>query len=620
VTTPKLAQLAVTADKIADGSITLTKLADLVVTAAKIANGTITEPKYADGSVGSRVIANSSVKNYHLDPSILLPMDISISSAFDKRGIDVTDPRWGAKGDGVTDDIIALQSAVDYGYLNKKSVYIPAGFYNISQELVIKMRSTDGQYELKDGITVYGDSKLTTIRKTTNSVGSVSGIDCCIVVIKDNISASYSGKEIYIRDINIEGNSLNFNLRGLFFRDAAFGGEVKNVQANNCKTGVFAHENHNLITYDSFTSYNCSEVGMDLYGSGFNTGLFLKDCYVRAAVNYGYKIRGSYSSMQNCAADGIQGTVYYFNGFNGTVSGCGTESINAYCMFEFDNKSRVTLTGCTGIANQYDKPQCRFFHSHNTSKVTVIGGAISSDLSGVFTQGSGSLFVIESNGFIDFINLNQPDLGFKVASDWYGQQKTKRNFGIVEGQDYYDPDLKKPIWKTNKIYNTGEYEYVDSQSVIAVKYPLLKNGFFEQSFTLFESKANFTYYTSPTFRITGVVAGSNTQYRRYTKINLTNFKFLYVRWSGVFGLDGTTNNIFRLGLLTPANINTDVYTLVLEKNADFSEVVQSFDVSALTGDYYLDAWGFVTTSVGSSIDVSIQSLILSYDVINPASV
>lgn len=137
VTDPKLAVGAVTTAKIADGAISTAKLADMSVTAAKIANGTITEPKYGTGSVSSRAIANSSITAVKLDPSILIPPEISILASFDKRGIDVTDPRWGAKGDGVTDDTAALQSALNYVSSSGGKAIFPPGVYKKSEILYI---------------------------------------------------------------------------------------------------------------------------------------------------------------------------------------------------------------------------------------------------------------------------------------------------------------------------------------------------------------------------------------------------------------------------------------------------------------------------------------------------
>ncbi|OKP91421.1 glycosyl hydrolase family 28-related protein [Paenibacillus sp. P32E] len=196
VTNPKLAPLAVTADKIADGSITLTKLADLVVTAAKIANGTITEQKYADSSVSSRVIGNGVVRSQHIDPGLLLPYtSIAVQQGFDHRGIDVTDARWGAKGDGVTDDTAAIQSAINYVYSNGGGkVFFPKGIYLISSQLFMKAKV------FLVGV-VPGNVLYDAVDKTASTL-KYTGNDWA-VKFTESPNASQSG----IIDLNIIGNT-----------------------------------------------------------------------------------------------------------------------------------------------------------------------------------------------------------------------------------------------------------------------------------------------------------------------------------------------------------------------------------------------------------------------------
>ena len=61
VTTPKLANGAVTAAMLADGAVTTPKLANGAVTSAKLADGAVTTPKLANGAVTSAKIADGAV-------------------------------------------------------------------------------------------------------------------------------------------------------------------------------------------------------------------------------------------------------------------------------------------------------------------------------------------------------------------------------------------------------------------------------------------------------------------------------------------------------------------------------------------------------------------------------
>jgi len=49
--------------------------------------------------------------------------------------LDVTQPPYNAKGDGVTDDTAAIKMAIEDGFDNNLVVYFPLGTYLISQQL-----------------------------------------------------------------------------------------------------------------------------------------------------------------------------------------------------------------------------------------------------------------------------------------------------------------------------------------------------------------------------------------------------------------------------------------------------------------------------------------------------
>lgn len=156
VTNPKLAALAVTADKIADGSITLTKLADMVVTAAKIADRTITEPKMANGSVSRRMIQAGAVGANEIDPTILAPItDSAVQVKFNQideqlaetskhqtSWINVKQPPYNAKTNGVDVDNVAIQKAIDdLSATGGGTVFLPNSVFLIDVVVSINLKS-----------------------------------------------------------------------------------------------------------------------------------------------------------------------------------------------------------------------------------------------------------------------------------------------------------------------------------------------------------------------------------------------------------------------------------------------------------------------------------------------
>lgn len=68
----------------------------------KLADRSVTRPKIGIGAVGSTELDPNLLQNYG---------DIAVQAEFDKRGINVQ--KFGAKGDGVTNDTIAIQAAID---------------------------------------------------------------------------------------------------------------------------------------------------------------------------------------------------------------------------------------------------------------------------------------------------------------------------------------------------------------------------------------------------------------------------------------------------------------------------------------------------------------------------
>ena len=70
VTTNKIADGAVTSDKLADGSVTTNKITDGAVTSDKLADGSVTTSKIADDAVTSDKLADGSVNQQHLGTDV----------------------------------------------------------------------------------------------------------------------------------------------------------------------------------------------------------------------------------------------------------------------------------------------------------------------------------------------------------------------------------------------------------------------------------------------------------------------------------------------------------------------------------------------------------------------
>jgi hypothetical protein len=104
-------------------------------------------------------------------------------SVMDKMREVVSVKDFGAVGDGVTDDTVAIQKAVDaVGLTGGGAVYFPSGTYVISSVI----------HCLYQSVRIVGDSRYSTLirQSTLNSkIISITGNFCCV----EHVSLSYSG-------------------------------------------------------------------------------------------------------------------------------------------------------------------------------------------------------------------------------------------------------------------------------------------------------------------------------------------------------------------------------------------------------------------------------------------
>src|SRR5262245_7056763 len=90
---------------------------------------------------------------------------------------------FGAKGNGIADDQLALQKAFDYAKAHNVAVYIPPGTYNHSN--ILKA----------DGITVYGAGESTVLKALNPQNASVflTGTDPALYSLKIDGSGTTRG-------------------------------------------------------------------------------------------------------------------------------------------------------------------------------------------------------------------------------------------------------------------------------------------------------------------------------------------------------------------------------------------------------------------------------------------
>lgn len=244
---------------------------------------------------------------------------------------------FGAAGDGVADDTLAIQNAINAS----ETVYLPAGTYKITSPLYMTGDGNGGTRLLGAGV------GTTTITKTTTTVGTGSNtarggaisdsyaVDAAIILTHQNFNVyddyAYNCE---ISDLLIKSNSNN-NAYGIYAPRAALL-MMKNVETVGFQFGYttfdtwqssFERVTHNGNGRTSWRGFNWT---LDSTSGPTGTSCSFLDCWAREGSGFGWYINSlSYTALNNCAADGITGTAYSFITSQVTLNGCGMEGITA---------------------------------------------------------------------------------------------------------------------------------------------------------------------------------------------------------------------------------------------------------------------------------------------------
>ena len=153
---------------------------DGALTGAKLAYGAVTSLQLAPNAVSSLNLASAAVTSFKLAPAsvtsaAIAPAAVGLSNLnFTLGYVNAQNPPYLAKGDGVSDDTTAIQTALnDAGSKGGGIVFLPLGNYFIASHLSVPAQTTLG------GIwrtpTAYSQNKGTTLLAVENA-GNTSGV------------------------------------------------------------------------------------------------------------------------------------------------------------------------------------------------------------------------------------------------------------------------------------------------------------------------------------------------------------------------------------------------------------------------------------------------------------
>jgi hypothetical protein len=271
--------------------------------------------------------------------------------------VNVKDPTYGAKGDGITNDTIALQTAITNN--PGKTIYIPKGTYNINAAL--DLRGWYGE--------IVGDGMVSTIIRVTSAVTSALNIFETADVMISPLGVS---------NLTINGNSLTtngYNIRyrhhtnfeNLVIQGCTNGGQEKDCWLSTRKNVRYTTNTIDLWLVGSnhsshwdrcaFTNATSKHVLIQSAGTALdgNSGLLFSACDVEFGSGDGYDITATdVSIIGGYTGENISGNVIINRGGIINVNG-GTNffgfTTSSYLVNPIGGKTTVLNGSVNGQTN-----------------------------------------------------------------------------------------------------------------------------------------------------------------------------------------------------------------------------------------------------------------------------
>ena len=280
-----------------------------------------------------------------------------------------------------------LQSAINFGFDNSKTVFIPAGLYKTTKPLIV-YGSVAAEQDTDPGSIIIGEGKdATTIQKSGNSnagTGNPNDSNAVILICNQSWrSGSYDGS-LRIRNVYLDGFSVLGTAQEVEYGIRVTAGTFTNSDVRNINISFFTEAGiditpssntnrfHMMRIYGSPASGAKANYGF-LYSGGNATSTIWSNIYVLATLVAGFKIKGEYCTLLSSAADSCAGICYDIERFSGTISGCGAESGEAEIIWRFRTNVDAAVVGATTFGNHTTSPTSFGGVAGSASKHIVLG-------------------------------------------------------------------------------------------------------------------------------------------------------------------------------------------------------------------------------------------------------
>ena len=399
--------------------------------------------------------------------------DVQLSHKVEQEEFNLLKPHvnvkdFGAVGDGMTDDYVAIQTAIFEAYKTKRSVYLPNGRYTISKPLVVISEKLVNSYVPEYRMAMIGESKRATaivcrpnfkplVTYDDEDTYSTLSTKAALLVVNDSWL-----NNIDVLDENtfkIGSGPTNhvqladFTLHGDFYADYGIlwpGGDAnssyKRLRVINVRKSAYRAITYFYLNVLEQLRADNGKKHFD-FGDCYTTSLSFINCYSQAPTEYAWLFdQGEYNMIMNSACDHAKGTVIDFGRSTCTAIGFGSESVEAKTMFRAGYISNVSIIGATTWGNRTD-PDASHIVVTSNGIMNFHGGLVGKNTQDTILPGRmveksfGSKVHFELTELGEYVKgpkiVNSGSYSVELNTGLTGSMVVSTNDSVYAGVDFY---------------------------------------------------------------------------------------------------------------------------------------------------------------------------------------